>query len=708
MSRRPLQPAGEARGRGARRHDRRRARPLDARWLAAGGSCSTSPRCGRAREYRLPLRRAGGVGLRPPAHGGGVRVAGVPAHRLVAGGRAAQPEPARPAGRRCRSSAERSPTPSTAGGCSSSPSWRWRPRSVGLALNAMRAVRPAVWPIFVCTAVAAGLAVDRRAGPHCRDPRRSCGREQVAAAAGAQPDPVPGGAGARPRRGRPRDRTASTSPRPTGSTPSTFGASLLALLRMRADAARGRRHPGRVRVDQGGLAVRAPPAGHPGRLPRRHQRHGVRHAAGAVPRARHRGVRRWAGHRRACSTPSPGIGAFIGAATAGWAATCADHGRAVLVAVLVVGRGHRRVRVGAVAAGGASRCSPSPGRPTSYRRCSGVRSSSCRCPTACGGASGRSTSPSSPAVPASETPNPGRWRRWREPARRWCRAAWPAWPGSPSSPGCCPSSALGSHLHQNQSRHEPRAAPRAPPPDDHVRLAGPRPRPRRRPGRVRHHGAVPDPGPHHPRRARRPRRVRQGQDRLGQDPGLRAAAAREHAQGRAAPPDGARARPHPRARRPGGRGARAARRAPRRPRRRRVRRGADRQAGPQARDRRRDRGGDPGPPHRPARSRHAGAVDAISLRRARRGRPHGRHGVPAPGRVGAAPCRRSAPDAAVLGHARRRGRRPRPALPARSRVPRGRVARCSPSRRWCTASSRSTRWTRSRWRPPSPGARPAR
>ena len=41
-----------------------------------------------------------------------------------------------------------------------------------------------------------------------------------------------------------------------------------------------------------------------------------------------------------------------------------------------------------------------------------------------------------------------------------------------------------------------------------------------------HHRAVPDPGAHHRRRPRRPRRLRQGQDRLGQDPRLRPPAAR--------------------------------------------------------------------------------------------------------------------------------------------------------------------------------------
>ena len=55
---------------------------------------------------------------------------------------------------------------------------------------------------------------------------------------------------------------------------------------------------------------------------------------------------------------------------------------------------------------------------------------------------------------------------------------------------------------------------------------------------------------------------------------------------------------------------------------------------------------------------------------------------------------RVAPDAAVLGHPRRRGRHADQALPARSGHARDRVRRRSPSRRWSTASCRSTRWTR--------------
>ena len=74
---------------------------------------------------------------------------------------------------------------------------------------------------------------------------------------------------------------------------------------------------------------------------------------------------------------------------------------------------------------------------------------------------------------------------------------------------------------------------------------------------------VPHPGAHHRRRPRRPRRVRQGQDRLGQDARLRPAAARAH-RPRPSPrhPARARARAHPRARPAGARRARAARPRP--------------------------------------------------------------------------------------------------------------------------------------------------
>src|SRR4029077_17019384 len=59
-----------------------------------------------------------------------------------------------------------------------------------------------------------------------------------------------------------------------------------------AAAARGGRPAAWPALDRGGPALLARPAGHPGRVPDRHQRHGFRHAAGAVPGAGLDAVRR--------------------------------------------------------------------------------------------------------------------------------------------------------------------------------------------------------------------------------------------------------------------------------------------------------------------------------------------------------------------------------------------------------------------------------
>ena len=77
--------------------------------------------------------------------------------------------------------------------------------------------------------------------------------------------------------------------------------------------AEGRGAPLALAVDQGGSALPALAPGPPGRVPHRHQRHGVRPAPGALPghgriglRRRHHHARlplRRAGHRRARSAP---------------------------------------------------------------------------------------------------------------------------------------------------------------------------------------------------------------------------------------------------------------------------------------------------------------------------------------------------------------------------------------------------------------------
>ena len=138
---------------------------------------------------------------------------------------------------------------------------------------------------------------------------------------------------------------------------------------------------------------------------------------------------------------------------------------------------------------------------------------------------------------------------------------------------------------------------------------------------------VPDPGRHAARRPRRPRHLRSGADRLGQDHRLRAGAGHEDAVVAAPQAPGSRARADPRARgsgHPGGRGADPAD-GPRRARR--LRRdGVPAPASsppPRRRHRRRD-AGPSGGPRRPARHQ----AGRRRHRRARRGRPHGGHGVP--------------------------------------------------------------------------------
>ena len=54
-------------------------------------------------------------------------------------------------------------------------------------------------------------------------------------------------------------------------------------------------------------------------------------------------------------------------------------------------------------------------------------------------------------------------------------------------------------------------------------------------GRARHHRALPDPGRHHPRRARRPRRQRRSAHRIGQDDRIRPAP-RDEGRTRSSPP----------------------------------------------------------------------------------------------------------------------------------------------------------------------------
>ena len=100
----------------------------------------------------------------------------------------------------------------------------------------------------------------------------------------------------------------------------------------------GRRHPGRAGIDQGGPDVRRQEPPDPQHLPHRHQRHGVRHAQGPVPRP---------GHRCSAGAPAqvgllfaaPGAGALVGALFTGWVGRVRFQGRVVIVAVLLWGAG---------------------------------------------------------------------------------------------------------------------------------------------------------------------------------------------------------------------------------------------------------------------------------------------------------------------------------------------------------------------------------
>ena len=227
----------------------------------------------------------------------------------------------------------------------------------------------------------------------------------------------------------------------------------------------------------------------------------------------------------------------------------------------------------------------------------------------------------------------------------------------------------------------------------HVRDTRRRGRFRRRARARRHHRAVPDPGPHHPRCPRRPRRLRQGQDRLGQDARVRAPLLERIGQGGAEAAPGARARPRPassptRSRTSSRRWARSA-----------ARRVAAVYGGASM-DRQIDalhKGVDvvvatPGPPHRPPRT--PGAVASPTWRCSSSTRPTGwPTRLHAPGPEAAAPHRVRASDDAVLGHPRRR-RRQLVNRYMHDPVCHEVESAEATSTRWRTASCTSTRWTR--------------
>ena len=169
------------------------------------------------------------------------------------------------------------------------------------------------------------------------------------------------------------------------------------------------------------------------------------------------------------------------------------------------------------------------------------------------------------------------------------------------------------------------------PDDHHLRGARPPGRPRRRPRARGHHRALPDPGPHDPRRPRRPRPLRQGEDRVGQDPRLRPPA-RSSRIGKAQPghPRGLVLVPTRELATQVTAALRALGAARERQRARGLRRRRDGAAGQGAAEGRRRRRRHAGPPHRPDGARRALGRRGRGPRR-RRSRPHGRHGLHAPG-----------------------------------------------------------------------------
>jgi Transmembrane secretion effector len=163
--------------------------------------------------------------------------------------------------------------------------------SVGLVVNALQP-EPALWPLYVLTALGAGAD---RGHPGHGPPRAAAGRGRAA------PDPHAGRRGRGPGGGGPgrrprgpghrlRDRRGRLRPRePAG-------------LRAAAAAARCGDDPRGARLGPRGVPLPARPARAPGHLPDRPERHGLRHAPGAVPGARHRAVSGVARARSGCST----------------------------------------------------------------------------------------------------------------------------------------------------------------------------------------------------------------------------------------------------------------------------------------------------------------------------------------------------------------------------------------------------------------------
>ena len=266
----PARPARPAR----RRPTAVRVRPPARAGLARTAAVSPGPRRpgdgAPPAAARRPHAAAGVPGLpaalrrqrhllpRPPAHGGGHPVPGVPAHRVVAGRGHDRPGVTSGPSSSCPWSAGPSPTPSTAASCSSSPRCCPAATSAALAAQRRRSTSPRLWPLYVLGALTAGLWGVDLPTRNAMIPAWSR-REQFPAAAAlgqilfqigqvAGPGPgrrhhQPGRPGRRLLDRRRQLRRRLRRPRPH-----------------HAPAARGRRHPGQPGVDQGGPALPEGPA----------------------------------------------------------------------------------------------------------------------------------------------------------------------------------------------------------------------------------------------------------------------------------------------------------------------------------------------------------------------------------------------------------------------------------------------------------------
>ena len=326
-----------------------------------------------------PGRRRARVGARHPADHGGGALPGVPADPLLTGRRAGVDDPAVAADRRVAAGRiggrRHGPAPPADGGAGAA--GRLQRRAGGQhrpGTRAVAVVRAAgAWRPGSARWTTPGATPSCRvwsAGPRC-PPRAPCSRSCSSWAWwSARPGrAAAGGAGVR---------------FVYWMDVASFGVARAAVFLISPQPAGARRPPARPALDPRGPPVRPRQAAHPGGLPDRHQRDGVRHAAGAVPgpghtcfggapaharlplrRARRGRPGRRAHHRLGQPHPAPGPGGHrrrhrLGRRDhlrSGWCRGCPPHWR----------------------------CSPPRAAPTSSRRCSAARSSSSPCRTRCAG-----------------------------------------------------------------------------------------------------------------------------------------------------------------------------------------------------------------------------------------------------------------------------------------------------------------------------------